>query len=665
MKWRVSLMVTLLAAILVGLLVKPAETSADFMAQGPYSPDGLRIPESIELLSDTAYYPASDTPIDQPEGWFSPQNVKVIETYGAWSIGAATWKIETMFGPRWIHPNPWEIDIAPPERIMLTSDTPLYSKASERGGSVAALAPQEVEVVYAEKQWFYTNDPVSKIWIQIHTTWLGDLWAHIPVKQIGIIQDVNKLVYHQNVSGNSDLLAVLHPDPGQAKTVYVSAGETRIIKEYTTIYDRYFLVETDEGPLWTWQNGVPIVSTDETLNLTTERPLFHGPSNKEMTVLSGEKVTAFEKITQPLWYGRGPYDIWYATTWYHVKTSKGTGWINLFYGEPADAVNVHWKISIRGDRELLRYPDVYYMSSVLLLRNQDVDVTAVWSLPNGVTWLKVSAEGHTGWIPYQPWSQDRFWDLDTGTALQIGTLYPQQLIYRPDSQGNLKLNDDVDAGFVKLGVDVLKLKILAEQLGYEQADVEGASGAVRFTKGDYGFILHKGGQNAEIYWKGILTNTIVLNSVPTRSDGNGELYLEQPVVKQLFGLSPIPWYEGHALYEGAYKVELGVLPGKLTGTTAKLEAFLYDTNNAWTQKNLKDSLQPQLSIEENNAQGNKDSISAISVAPAAKQVTDETVVPLYRLSASVSLTAGPHDLNIVLRVGERIVWMQPWHVVME
>ncbi|NQX61450.1 hypothetical protein [Paenibacillus qinlingensis] len=663
MNWRASWMVTLLVVTLAGLFGKPAGTSAEFMAQGPYPPDGLRIPGTIELLSDTAYYPAADTPADQPEGWFSPQNVNVIETNGAWSIGAGTWKIETMFGPRWIRPNPWEIDIAPPDHILLTSDTPLYSKMSERGGSVAALAPQEVKVVRAEKQWFYTNDPSSKTWIQIHTSWMGDLWAHIPVKQIGTVQDVSKHVYYQGIYGSKELLPLLQS--AQTSMESASAGETRILQEYTTIYDRYFLVETEVGPLWTLQAGVTIVPSDETLNLTTEIPLFTGPSNKETAVLSGEKVTAFEKITQPLWTGRGPYEIWHFSTWYHVHTSKGTGWINLLYGEPADAVNVHWKVSIRGDRELMRYPDVHYTSSVLLLRNQDVEVSAVWSLPNGTTLLKASKEGHTGWIPLQSWNQDRFWDLDTGTELQIETQYPQQVIFKLDSQGALKWNEDVDAGFVKEGVDVLKLKVLAEQLGYEQADVEGAKEAVRFTKGDYGFVLHKGGQNAEIYWKGILTNKITLSSAPTRSSGDGELYLEQPAVKQLFGLSPIPWYEGHAYYEGSYKVELGKLPEKLTGTTVKLNAFLYDTQVQWTQKNLKDAIQPRLSLEENNDLGGKDALSSIAVAPASKTVTADTVTPLYHLSTSRTLTSGPHDLKIILRVGERIVWMQPWHVVME
>ncbi|CAN7233540.1 hypothetical protein [Paenibacillus sp. LjRoot56] len=268
-----------------------------------------------------------------------------------------------------------------------------------------------------------------------------------------------------------------------------------------------------------------------------------------------------------------------------------------------------------------------------------------------------------GWIPLQSWNQDRFWDLDTGTELQIETQYPQQVILKLDSQGALKWNEDVDAGFVKEGVDVLKLKVLAEQLGYEQAVVEGAREAVRFTKGDYGFVLHKGEQRADIYWKDILSKSVVLSSIPQQQEG--EWYLEQTDVNLLFGLSPIPWYEGHAYYEGGYKVELGKLPEKLTGTTAKLNAFLYDTQVQWTQKNLKDAIQPRLSLEENNDLGGKDALSSITVAPVSKAVTADTVTPLYHLSTSRTLTSGPHDLNIVLRVGERIVWMQPWHVVME
>ncbi|KIL39444.1 hypothetical protein SD70_19925 [Gordoniibacillus kamchatkensis] len=653
MKLRAIWMAALIALTMAGLLGKPAGTSADFMAQGPYSPDGLRIPGTIELLSDTAYYPAQDTPDDEPEGWFAPQTVKVIETYGAWSIGAANWKIETMFGPRWIRPKPWEIDIAPPERIVLLADTPLYGKKSERGGPVATLAPQEVEVAGAEKQWFYTNDPSSKAWIQIRTSWMGDLWAHIPVNQIGTIQAVNKTVYYNGLSGNKELEAAVHPE--RAKPDYATPGETRVIKQYTTIYDRYFLVETEQGPLWTWQNGVAIAPADETLDVAAEIPLFSEPANKELAVISGEKVAVFEKITQPLWYGRGPYEIWHFSSWYHVKTSKGTGWINLLYGEPADAVKVHWNISIHGDRMLMRYPGVPYTSSALLLRNQEADVNAVWTLPDGTIWLAVTAEGHKGWIPFHIWDQDRLLDLDAGTELQIQAQYPQQLAIQADSRGILTLDQDIRTGYAKEGVDVLNLKAVAEKLGYKETSADNERSAVRYGRGDYSFVLHNGKSSAEIYWKDVLEKTVALGSAPAQQEG--EWYLRQPDVRQLFGLSPIPW-SGHALYEGSYTVELGKLPAKITGGSAQLHAFLYDSQVSWKQKNLKDALQPRLTIEENNDLGGNGHASSIEIFPAGKPVTDDTVTQLYRLNASRPLAPGAHDLSLVLRVGERIVWKQ-------
>ncbi|GFZ75954.1 hypothetical protein GCM10008018_21660 [Paenibacillus marchantiophytorum] len=159
---------------------------AEALLGGPYAPDGLRIPAEIELLSDTPYYASPpNRSDDKPEGVFAPQMVKVLKTEPSWSVSGTTWQIETMFGPRWIIPKPWDIDIAPPESVTLLEETPLYESQSEDGGSVATLSPQAVQVVGAEKQWFYTNDPKSKAWIQIHTTWLGDLWAHIPINRIG------------------------------------------------------------------------------------------------------------------------------------------------------------------------------------------------------------------------------------------------------------------------------------------------------------------------------------------------------------------------------------------------------------------------------------------------------------------------------------------------
>ncbi|WNR44155.1 SH3 domain-containing protein [Paenibacillus roseipurpureus] len=661
MTWRTRLIAAVIVATTVGLLAKPDGSSAEFMAQGPYVPDGIRIPGSIELLSDTAYYPAENTPLDEPEGWFAPQTVKVLATYGAWSIGEAAWKIETMFGPRWIHPKPWNIDIAPPKRLMLKEETPLYKRTNEKSGSVASLSPQEVDVVSAEKQWFYTNDPSSPAWIQIHTTWMGDLWAHIPVKDIGSVQSADKTVFYPYASGAKELNDLIHANYDQYTSI--ERRSTHISQTYTTLYDRFFLIDTDKGPYWTRDAGVEILPADETLQLTTEIPLFSEPSDKEIAVISGEKVTVFEKITQPLWQGRGPYDMWHFSTWYHVKTSKGTGWINLLYGEPSDAVKVHWKMSIHGDRELMRYPGVNYASSVLLLRNQDVEATAAWTRPDGSIWLKVSHDEREGWVPFFIWSNDRLWDLDTGTALQIDAKYPQYLTLSPDQQGILRMNDEINAGYVKNGVDVLKLKTVTEQLGYAETAANGEASSVRYQRDDYAFVLHEGKPIADIYWKDVLQKSVTLSNSPHRQQD--AWYLEQVDMRLLLGASPIPWSDNHTLYDRAYTFDLGELPSHLTGDRAQLSAFLYDYQLPWTQKNLKDTLLPQLTIEEGTSHSANPAASTIEIAPSGITVTADTVATLYHMSASLTLAPGPHDLSIVYRVGERIVWKQPWHVVVE
>lgn len=661
MTWRTRFIATLIVVTTVGLLSLPHNTSAESMKGGPYAPDGLRIPNSIQLLSDTAYYPAEDTPTNQPEGWFSPQLVKVLATYGAWSTGGVAWKIETMFGARWIHPKPWEIDIAPPKRIYLKDNTPLYRRASEKGGSIAALTPQEVEVVSAEKQWFYTNDPSSPAWIQIHTTWMGDLWAHIPVQDIGTIQSANKHVLYRYAYGVKDLDRIIHGNYEQ--NVSVEQSITHTLQTYTTIYNRYFLIDSEKGPFWVNEAGLELIPTDEILDLTTERPLFSEPSNNELAVLSGEKVHAFEKITDPLWQGRGPYEVWHFSTWYHVETSKGIGWINLLYGEPNDAAKVNWKMSLHGLRNLLRYPDIYPALVAQPIDNREVDVSATWRAPNGSVWLKTEVDGFQGWIPYNNWDNDRFWDLDAGTVLQIEAQYPQFYDLKPDSTGNLHLNEETKAGYMKDGKDILQLKTLAETFAFTESVVNSELNTVRYTKDDYSFVLHEGKPSADIYWKDVLQKSVTLSITPYRQ--SGDWYLEQTDVRLLLGASIVPWSENHAFYTQAYNLDPGELPTHLTGGKAQLNAFLYDTQLQWSMKNLKNALNPQLSIEEKADHGALKSVSSIEITPSGTNVTDDTVPFFYRLSAECSLAPGPHDLYIVLRVGERILWKQPWHVVMD
>lgn len=654
----------LLFAFSYGCWTPKSEASGMFF--GPYAPEGIRIPGSIELLADTPYFASPDQPDTKPEGVFSPQTVKVLKTQASWSIGAAAWQIETMFGPRWIRPKPWEIDIAPPERITLLEETPLYESRSELGGPVASLTAQEVQVTGAEKQWFYTNDPGSKAWIQVHTTWLGDLWAHIPVNRIGTVQKASprRAHYYGNEAG-SELGGVMGlPAAPESSQRVILKGDYTIVAEYTTVYDRAFQVQTDDGLVWIRDEGIPILDTNETLTLSTETPLVDNIWNrpfKELALLNGEKVTAFEKVEDPLWTGRGPYPVWYNSTWYHVPTSKGTGWVNRRYGEPASAVPVHWRAELIGQHELFRYPEVPYETSTLILRQQTVQATAAWDDPNGFKWLRVAVDGRAGWIQFWSPSQDRLWDEDAGTALQISLSVPYGVGLARSDDGEIKLYNQEKIGYTEDGKEYFEAVKLAEQLQFKTEKISYAD-AVKFSQGDYAFQLEAGFGNAVIYWHGSPQRTVELAEHPRRTkDG---WYLNLRDLRALFGLTRTDWstYNG-GLYAKDYKVELGKLPNVTKNGRLEIQAFLYDQIHP---DELGGGRMPVLfSLEENGDHGGDSLVSKEVPVVSGTDRGKDARTSVYRLTASRALPPGTHQVDLVLRVGERIVWKQTISVTAE
>ncbi|TDF98112.1 hypothetical protein [Paenibacillus piri] len=640
--------------------------AAELMTGGPYAPDGIRIPAVIELLADTPYYSSADQPDNNPEGVFAPQSVKVISTQAAWSIGASAWQIETMYGPRWIRPKPWEIDIAPPETITLLEETPLYRSQSERGGPVASLSPQEVQVSGAEKRWFYTNDPMAKAWIQVHTTWMGDLWAHIPVNRIGTVQQVQRKAHYYAVLpgiGLSSAMGLLTSNGSQPVQTTPLQGDFNIVGEFTTVYDRAFQVQTDQGTTWTQQKGIELHEAQEKLELKTETPLISDIwSNpyKELGLLQGETVAVFEKIEEPLWSGRGPYSIWHNSTWYHVRSSKGTGWINKLYGEPESALPVRWKVEVTDQKELHRYPGVLFTNSSLLLRNQTLEATAAWDDPTGLKWLKVNADGRSGWIPYWGGSTERVWDEEKETALQISVnaVFGAGVAYADN--GDLKLYDEQKIGFTENDKRYLNMNGLAEQFRFKTEKVAYAD-AVTFSLGDYAFELENGFGTAKIYWHNELQRVVRLQEHPRRTE-DGWYVLEQDV-RTLFGLTQAGYFGGFQFSGKNYKIELGTLPTRSNNGRMELQAFLYD----WSSKEeLQGPRLPLLlSLEENGDQGGDGLISSNKAVQLQREGTESKPASLFRLIASRPLSPGSHQVDAVLRVGERIVWKQAIRVTAE
>lgn len=647
--------ITILATGL-GLGSLAHQTKAENVFGGSYAPEGIRFPATIELLAETPYYADPNQPDDKPEGSFAPQEVSILAVDSSWSRGAATWKIETMFGPRWIRPNPWEIDMEPPKRITLLEETPLYRSQSSKGGPAASLSAQEVEVVEAKKQWFYTNDPSSKAWIKVHTTWLGDLWAHIPVNQIGTVQKVQRKAHYFGIPSNSDLGTAMGFGEQKQDWSDSKAGDYTIAREFTTIYDRAFELQTDQGTTWTRDKGVTILSANETLDIVREKALIHDVWDglkKEDAVIAGETVTVFEKIEERLWTGRGPYPIWYDSTWFHVRSSKGTGWINKNVGEPEGAMPVHWRDLVKDPKELQRYPETPFSSSTLLLRDQTVEVTEAWNSPNsGPMWLKAHVDGRTGWIPYWDSLQDTIWDEDTQTVFYMSKINTNSLGIAPAAKDGLQLYNGQRIGYMENNQSYLDVIQLAEQFQYKVEKVPNTN-AISLSKGEYSFVLQADLGNAMLNWHGTKDKSVHLAEMPRHS--RDSWYLNLKDVQALFGLTQVFAGKEYSLFEKNYNVKSREFPTRAEMGHLELQAFVYD----WTSREdyKSDQMPLQMYIEENGDQGGNSNVSKTE-GIVNKPDANDSPVALFSLKASRPLTAGTHQVNVVVRIGERIIWKQ-------
>ncbi|WP_135547866.1 hypothetical protein [Paenibacillus cymbidii] len=658
-KWTLAAVALGTAIVCCGAFATKA--AAEPLYVGNYEPDGLRFPATIELLANTPYYASPDQPADEPEGAFAPQTVRVIRTQSSWSIGQATWEIETMFGPRWIRPKPWEIDIAPPSAITLLEETPLYRRADESGGPVAALAPQEVKVTGAEKQWFYTNDPNRPAWIQIHTTWMGDLWAHIPVNKIGTEQPLERKAHYYWLPDEGSLASAMGvASPAQDM---LPGGDFAVAREYTTIYGRAYQVQTASGPTWTQDRGFPLLPVDETIELQSETPLLADiwdSARKETAVLKGGKATVFEKVEGPLSAGfyRGIPPVWYNGPWYHVRTPQGTGWINPLYGEPSAARPVHWRVDLAYERALQRYPDVPFAQSGAepTIGNRTVEATAAWADPGEARiWLKATVDGTTGWFAVWTGGGDRIWDEDAGTALQIMQAEMYNAGMERTADGKETLFDGTAIGYRDSDGLFLDSILLASILRFKSERLPYVE-AVEISQNDYSFVLQAGTREAHLYWHGTMVGTKQLRQLPRHDDA--AWYMDKEDARELFGLAQYANASYTDLVAAQYRVELGALPTVAKGGKLVLNAFVYEAVNrtAWAQSRLP----LRLSLEEN---GDGGAAFAEQLALPANDATG--ALTLMRLHAERTLAPGPHQIDATLRVGERIVWRQTFHVTAE
>ena len=240
-------------------------------------------PKKLTFVEKMPYYVISNTLKNAPEGSFSPQTVDVIEAEVHWATSGNWWKIHTDFGDRWIKTAPWQIEVPPPATIRLMSETPLYARTSEDGGPMAALSPQEVTVVDAEKSsWFRQAemDYNPKRWIKIHTTWLGDQWVHLHLDEIGTLQPLDRTVYYPSVYYGSSphMDYITYQYEGLLTKMFVHQTA-----KYRTLLGNSYQFDTENGPKWSLAPDMPITSDKKIIKRTQPSPLFAYPdSNAEI-----------------------------------------------------------------------------------------------------------------------------------------------------------------------------------------------------------------------------------------------------------------------------------------------------------------------------------------------------------------------------------------------
>jgi hypothetical protein len=145
-----------------------------------------------------------------------------------------------------------------PEIISLLDTTPLYSEPDSTKKSWASLSAQDVKVVQTQLGDSGFAVPSGYTWIQIHTTWLGDVWIKVDNDKLGVIKPLNTDLslaaatplynhpYREAANG-----AHLSPQTVHAKAEFVSPSGFYAIQIETSWLGDQWLIQPEIN------NGVP------------------------------------------------------------------------------------------------------------------------------------------------------------------------------------------------------------------------------------------------------------------------------------------------------------------------------------------------------------------------------------------------------------------------
>ncbi|GGI44677.1 hypothetical protein GCM10008018_08290 [Paenibacillus marchantiophytorum] len=655
---KVSFLVLFGVSMQLGLLT--ATGIAYEYADTPTEPaDGIFIPKQLTFIENMPYYVIPNTLRNQPEGTFAPQSVEVIEAEVHWASGGNWWKIHTDIGDRWIKTAPWQIEVAPPQTLRLMSETPLYARPSEAGAPTAALSPQEVTVVDAEKTWFRQAEGNynPKRWIKIHTTWLGDQWIHLHLDEIGNLQPLDQQVFYASTYYNSkpQMDYISYQFEGYLTSLFVHQTA-----QFHSQLGSAYQFETKQGLKWAFGPGMRIVPEKQTLKRKHQSSLFAYPdANAKITAtLPSGDLNVIETTTN--------LDaLWNPENWYHVKNDQAEGWFSQSYAEPEDTMDDTSTIELKAySTAIYRFPNTRIPLDNGQIGAQTISPLAAWTAPDGTRWFKINSFVGQGWIQMNPY-QDRVVLKDHENDIQMRSKTSYQGVFYQNESGVFTYGLDTIGGMQK-GEPAFRSAFLASLYHYELSGPDSA-GWWTFKNADgYAVQLKAGESAAKTFWNGKLANVVKLTEAPaTDSDSKqGAPLLSLTHLRILFGVTTA--YNDKVSY-GDRNVTLSTTEYEISDIDlpekADVAAKLHLTGLLYEDlyKDEK-AIKPQLQIIVNNRE-TVDNQSPIQLAQIQHLYKLGYQFGLSDIGLDVKLKPGINHLSIQFKAGERILMQRDWEVI--
>ncbi|MFC5451202.1 SH3 domain-containing protein [Paenibacillus aestuarii] len=650
---KVSILVLLGVGVHLGLLA--ATGNAYEYADTPTEPaDGIFIPKQLTLIENMPLYVIPNALLNKPEGALAPQTVEVIEAEIHWATTGNWWKIHTDSGDRWIKTAPWQIEAPPPSTLDLMTETPLYARPTEAGGQTAALSPQEVTVVGAEKAWFRQTegDYNPKRWIKIHTTWLGDQWVHLHLDEIGKLQPVDQQAFYSSTYYNNKPTIDYITYQYEGFLTYQFVHQTA---KFRSLLDTYYQFETVQGLKWGGR-GMLIVSDKQTLNRKQPSPLFAYPdANAEIkTTLPAGDLNVIETTTSDT--------SWSPENWYHVKNDQAEGWFSPTYADPEDAVDDTASLVLKGTTDIYRFPNTRISLDHGVIAPQTVHPLASWTGPDGSRWFKVNSFVGQGWIQLKPY-QDLIVLKNRENDMQIRAKTSYQGAFYQNESGEFTFGPDAIGSMVN-EEPAFRSAFLANLYHYKLSGPNSEGWWTFKNANGYTVQLKAGEQTAKTFWNDNPANVVRLTVAPT-ADANsnqGAPLLSLTHLRILFGVNT--YYNDKAVYGNKevtlstteYEISGLQLPEKTNTANLHLSGLLYED----LYKEDKE-ISPPLQIIISNREA-ADSQSPVQPAQIKKLYKLAYQVSLSDVGLDVPLKSGINHLSLQFKVGERILLQREWEV---